>query len=645
MKNKIHTPEKKKQRIDLVSTRMRACHKISQLLKTILPFTLRYYSVQAFFLLLFSFSLLPAYSQKPEKDFIIEKINGVKYYIHSVEKGNTLYSISKKYGVSIEDITRNNPEAASGLRIGQTLKIPVSKANQKESETTTAVIQGDYLIHGVAAKETLYSISKKYNLRVKDIIDINPETATKDLYIGQKLKVPILRSQEVEPKDILPAVNDSLINHTVKKGETVFTIARLYDVNIDSVFMINAGLKNSLKENQVIRIPKLRPDPEVTVPHDSVSKAAIVLKDFYNVALMLPFHNDINDSIERNLKFNEKPSIHKESEIALFFYEGAMLALDSFKKSGGSIRAHIFDTREDSLELAGLLKRPEMKDMDLFIGPFYQYLFKDVAALAKQNETGIVSPVPQSAKILLENKYASKVLASPLIQSEQLAEFVLKKYQDKKILVLGSTDKTDMRLSQSFLQKAEEITEMQGKNFSSAVSSFYFAEINIDKVKALLSAADTNFIVLPSYNQVFLSDMLTKLNSLLENYKIVAFCLDKLTEYENIDVKYLHQLQVHVASPSYFDYEDPEAKKFIMMFRDKYKTEPGKFGILGFDVTYYYLSALMKYGKSFYDYLPEYKLELLSNSFDFIRTGFESGCENKHVYILKYENFKLVRVE
>lgn len=635
MKNKTHNVKKKKQGAELPYPGSQA-RDSGTLWRKFLPVIL--------YLLSFIFCF-PVFSQKPEKDFIIEKIKGVKYYIHSVEKGNTLYSISKKYGVSIEDITENNPEAASGLRIGQTLKIPVSKAKQKESEPIPAVIQGDFLIHDVAAKETLYSISKKYNLKIKDIIDINPETATKDLSIGQKLKIPILRSQEVEPIDILPAVSDSLVNHTAKKGETVYTIARLYNVNVDSIFMLNAWLKDGLKENQIIRIPKLRPGLEETVLPDSVSKAAIVLKDLYNVALMLPFHYDINDSIERNLKFNEKPYIYKESEIALLFYEGAMLALDSIKKSGGAIRAYTFDTREDSLETAALLKKPEMSEMDLIIGPFYQHLFEDVAEFAKLNETGIVCPVPQSAKILLENKYASKVLASPLIQAGQLAEFVMNKYQDRQTLVFGSTDKTDMRLSQSFLQKAEEVTEKQGKNFSSAVSSFYFAEINTEKLKALLSSTDTNFIILPSYNQVFVSDMLTKLNSLLEHYNIMVFCLDKLTGYENIDVKYLHQLQVHVASPSYFDYEDQEVKRFIMMFREKYKTEPGKFGFLGFDVTYYYLSALLKYGKNFYDYLPGYKLELFSNSFDFIRTGFESGCENKHVYILKYENFKLVRAE
>lgn len=598
-----------------------------------------------FYLLFFTFYLLPAYSQKPENNFIIEKINGVKYYIHSVEKGNTLYSVSKKYGVSIEEIKKNNPDAASGLRIGQTLKIPVGKSAPKEVETTPAVIQGDYLIHEVIEKETLYSISKKYNVKVKDIIDINPETATRDLSIGHKLKIPILKSREIEPKDILPAVKDSLISHTVKKGETVYTLAKLYNVNVDSIFMVNTWLKNDLKENQVLRIPKLRADLEEKEQRDSVSRPAIVLKDHYNAAIMLPLYNDINDSICRNLKFNEKPYIYKESEIALLFYEGAMLALDSIRRSGGSVKAHIFDTGEDSVELAALLKKPEMKDMDLFIGPFYQYLFKDVAAFAKQNETAITCPVPQSAKILLDNKFASKVPASPLIQADQLAEHVTKKYQDKKIHVFSSTEKNDMRLTQTFLQKAEEIMEKQGKNFSSLVSDFYFADINIEKIKALLSPADTNYIVLPSHNQVFVSDMLTKLNSITDKYKIVVFGLDKLTEYENIDIKYLHQLQVHVASPAYFNYEDPAVLSFSKMFREKYKTEPGKFGFLGFDVTYYYLSALQKYGKNFYDYLPEYKMELLSVAFDFIKTGFESGCENKHVYILKYENFKLVRVQ
>ena len=601
---------------------------------------------QILFLLFYLFVWLPSsFSQKQEDDFIIEKINGVKYYIHSVEKGNTLFSIAKKYEIGIDELKKNNPEAANGLRIGQTLKIPVSKANPKNGNNSESVILGNFIIHEVAGKETLYSISKKYNVKVKDIIDINPETASKDLFIGQKLKIPILKSQDVKPKDILPAVKDSLINHIAKKGETIFSIARLYDVNVDSLYSFNPGAKNELKENQLVRIPRMRLDTEAKIPHDTIMKSAIVLKEDYHIALLLPFYVHINDSLEKNLKFNEKQTIFKESEIALLFYEGALLALDSIKKSGGGMHLHVFDTAEDSLALDHLLKEPELKKMDLIIGPFYQYLFKEVALFAKQNQTAVVCPVPQSAKILLENRFASKVFPSPLVQADQLAEYVINTCRDKKILVFGSTEKTDMRLCQSFIQKAGDLIEKQGKNLNALVNDFYFAEINTDKVKALLSATDTNYIVLPSHNQVFVSDMLTKLNSITDKYKFVVFGLDKITEFENIDINYLHKLNVHVACPANLDYENPKVLKFNTIFREKYKTEPGKYGFLGFDVTYYYLSALKKYGKNFYDYLPEYKLSLLTNSFDFIKTGFESGCENKHVFVLKYDNFRMVKMK
>lgn len=551
----------------------------------------------SFFIFLFSFLIYtyPAHAQKKGDHLIIEKINGVKYYIHSVEKGNTLYSIAKKYGVSVEEITKSNPETASGLKIGQTIKIPVNKASIKEDREIRPVMQGDYLIHEVMAKETMYSISKKYNIKVKDIIDINPETATKDLSIGQKLKIPLLKSQEVKPADILPATGDSVLT----------------------------------KEKPA---------------NDSISKAAIVLKEHYNVTFVLPLFTEINDSIDRHLKFNEKAYIYEESEVALRFYEGALIALDSLKKTNTNFLVTIFDTADDSTTVSELLAKPSVKNSDIIIGPFYQYLFKDIALFAKQNQIGIACPVPQSAKILLENKYASKVPASPLVQSDQLAEFLNMNKPGKKILVFGSTEKNDMRLCQAFLDKFRELSENSNRDFSSVVSDYYFAEINIEKIKPVLSLSDTNYIVIPSHNQAFVSDLLTKLNSIAEKYRFVIYGLDKLAEFENIDIKYLHQLNVHIASPFYIDPDASNVENFIDKFREKFKTEPGKYGFLGFDVTYYYLTALHKYGKSFYDYLPEYKTELLSTSFDFVKTGYESGCENKHVYILKYENFKLVKV-
>ncbi|MBL4623880.1 MAG: hypothetical protein JKY42_01880 [Flavobacteriales bacterium] len=80
-------------------------------------------------------------------------------------------------------------------------------------------------------------------------------------------------------------------------------------------------------------------------------------------------------------------------------------------------------------------------------------------------------------------------------------------------------------------------------------------------------------------------------------------------------------------------------------FRSNYSTDPGLYGFTGFDVTYYYLGVLGKYGANFQAHLPEYQYRGITTSFNFYQTSLESGFENKSAHILKYEDYRLVEVE
>ncbi|MES2395756.1 MAG: LysM peptidoglycan-binding domain-containing protein, partial [Bacteroidota bacterium] len=119
-----------------------------------------------------------AYSQeKPAGGILKSKnvttINGVKYYLHTVEKGQTLFAIAKGYELSLNDIVIENPEAIDGIKPGQVLKVPIKKAKKIESAPVTN--GGNYVLHQVEAGQTLYSISKQYNTTVEKIKILNPE--------------------------------------------------------------------------------------------------------------------------------------------------------------------------------------------------------------------------------------------------------------------------------------------------------------------------------------------------------------------------------------------------------------------------------------------------------------------------------------
>jgi len=134
------------------------------------------------FLLMFLCLLFSTYGwsqdfQASKSDASIQE-GGKKYYIHTVEKGNTLYNISKVYNVSANTIEELNPELKLGLKIGMELKIPF---HQPQAE--------DYIYHIVKKKETLYQISKIYNVNIEDITSIN-EIQDGNISEGQYLKIP-----------------------------------------------------------------------------------------------------------------------------------------------------------------------------------------------------------------------------------------------------------------------------------------------------------------------------------------------------------------------------------------------------------------------------------------------------------------------
>ena len=137
---------------------------------------------------------------------LVHKINGKKYYLHVVEPGNTLYGISRTYEVSITDIQASNDEAlVEGLKVNQTLLIPVTSENRK---SLPEVVQDEnVIVHTVQPGQTLYSISQEYNCTLDDILEANPVVRESGLQANAKIRIPTEKIS-VESTLVEPAAAD-----------------------------------------------------------------------------------------------------------------------------------------------------------------------------------------------------------------------------------------------------------------------------------------------------------------------------------------------------------------------------------------------------------------------------------------------------
>lgn len=164
---------------------------------------------------------------------------------HQIQKGETAYFIAQKYKVSIDEIYKLNPESQNGIKDNQVLKIPLHSEKAKLNQQT----------HIVAPKETLFGLSKQYHISVEAIQNANIEILANGLRIGQELIIPQNSNISAKPE----TVNFSKTMHQVVAKESLFSIARQYNVSVQDLENLNKDiLINGLQIGQTISIPNKR---------------------------------------------------------------------------------------------------------------------------------------------------------------------------------------------------------------------------------------------------------------------------------------------------------------------------------------------------------------------------------------------------
>jgi LysM repeat protein len=532
-------------------------------------------------------------------------IGGINYYLHTVEKGQTLFAIAKFYKIEVNDLVIENPEAIDGLKPGQVLKIPIQKKKTVKSEV---VDTSNCIVHIVEKGQTLYSITKQYNVSDDVLKKLNPELFN-GLKTGQKILIPS-NKPKAEPTAVVLTTNttSSTLNSNLKEVVTVTN-----------------------------NIQKLEAADRVSASHTYKGE----LKDEYNVAFFLPFHADEANAIEMEALLKGEAQFPNKTNVALQFYEGAMLAIDSLKKLKLNAKIFVFDVDDrDSLNMLSLLKKPELLEMDLIIGPLYGSSFMPVAKFAKENGIAIVSPFTQVNKILFENPYVCKVSPSITLQIEKMAGYVVDSFQTQNIvLVNGGGLAKDLSFYNSFKKTANDLLFQRGAPRADSIKEAK----GLAGLQLMLSTTKVNVVVLPSSNQSFVTDFISKLYSMRDKYKIVLFGLQSWINYDNLDYEYLNGISLHIPSNHFIDYDNITTQDFVNSYRDKFKTEPELFSFQGFDVTYFFLNALKQNGSGLLNNLTQLKYTGIESNYEFSQFPVDSGFENKHVFIVKYQDYKLVK--
>jgi len=438
--------------------------------------------------------------------------------------------------------------------------------------------------------------------------ELNPELK-EGLKIGQRLKIPKANS-------IIKNPYENSLSHAEANPKKANAI-------LDEVQAVNDTVIPEKKLSETKTILKV----------DTSTK-----KNNFNIALLLPFQLTEALEVDVDKIVNDELQFPLNSEIAIQFYQGAKMALDSLKRVGISAKLFVYDIGEnDTLKILQTLKKPELLTMDLIIGPLYSSDFASFSKFAKQHQIAITSPVSQQNKILFNNPFVSKATSSVATQTEQMARYVVANNKAQNIIVVNSGNPKDMNLVKIFITQANKELRSMDADTVKEVKGF-------GGIESALVDSKVNVIVVPSNNKSFVTDFITKLNPLLDKKKqIVLYGMQSWSEFDNLDIDYLNKMNTHYPTSSFVDYDNLHVKEFVKSYAGQYKTDPGPFVFQGYDVFNFYLTMLSNYGLNLQNKLAETKQQGLQTSFEFYQVSPESGFENKAVYMLMYQDYKLLK--
>ena len=534
-------------------------------------------------------------------------MNGKTYYAHIVLERQTIYGITKAYGVTEEDLYAANPMLKQeGLKAGTVLYVP-TVSEHKASAATPAVKEKPVEKEKPAVKE---------------------KPAAKEKPAVKEEKPAVVKEQPA-PKENKPVVIDTkpaptpnadgFIEHTVKWFEDLYGVAKTYGVTPEEIMAAN-GLKSSRiskrqtllipvtdkakesikdklpsvqkpveekpvvaepvqetpvqAETPVVEQPVPETKPEETEPSEGILDwlTGATGKGSADLALILPFN-----------------AAGKTSETNMDFYSGVLMALRDLEKEGVKTTLNVFDLQ------AGIPSSFDLGKNDFILGPITASDLSTILSVTG-GRVPIVSPLDQRAADLADTHEGFiQAPSSADSQYTELAAWAAEECVrgDQIILV---TEKTSNGSTAAAVGVREALldagTAFEGVSWTQGEGRSLPASLT-----ARLTKSGVNRIIVASEKEAFVSDLVRNLGILLgRGYKIVLYAPSRVRTFESIDSSNYHQCFLHICSPYFADYDAENVKAFVRSYRALYRTEPSQFAFQGYDLTRYFASLVAKYG-------------------------------------------------
>jgi LysM repeat protein len=625
------------------------------------------------------FIILPdSFSQvvvEKSKDKVV--ISGKPYYIHIVKKGETSYSISRAYGISVEQLVKDNPSAAVGIKEGQSLMLPVVAGGGKSGTRVNQAPERDeskFIYHSLKTGDTVYSLARRFGVSEDEILQSNPGVEINKLPVGYEIAIP--KRQFAAATHQLEVPGKDYISHKVERGESITSIASKYGVTVREIRRENRGvifpkvddiLRVPVKSPEVAENSDMQADTALTViPENESDTINDMARDFtpvrelegkFHMAVFLPLYYAANSErieIDSSQIIKGKPVyklikrpdqwIYPGSLPFLEMYQGILLAADTLRALGLDITIHLFDTGRDSLRLKQLIGSGDLDNMDLIIGPVYSHNLLIMADYARSREIPVVSPVPlRSNMILKDNPLLFMANPSLEVAQEAISERISSWPESNFVFIHADSGRNnpEVRAFRGMIFK-ELSNKISYDEISFKELLFYsrsaLSNDSINRLEHTLSDRKENIILIASEEPPILSETLMDVHTLSKKYPVKVIGYPAMRDLGNLDPKYFFELGIELYSPYWIDFSNADVRNFIGSYRKKFLSEPAEmsFAWQGYDIAYYFLSGMAIHGKRFLRRPWIHNPDLLETEFDFERKEPGYGFENHKLFLVKY---------
>ena len=572
------------------------------------------------------------------------------YFLHTITKGQSLYSIASMYNVTTADIIKLNPGSSEQIKAGERLKIPQKNAGS-----------GQQTFHTIQAGETLYKLTQRYGVTAQHICKANPGLSAENFRIGQVIVIPAQTESseetiinEVKSAGAVSSASTPLKPkcrdmHRVERKETIYSISRLYGITEAELIAANPELRTEkLKKGKFLCIPytsagnnqkeQEQPVSPTTIPTDNElfdkSKKENPKIATIKAAVMLPFMTDGSGNRDEQIRMVE-------------YYEGFLMAVDSLKEKGVSIDIYTYDTYNNTSSVKSILAKDEMKNMNIIFGPAYPEQVKPVADFAKKNNIRLVIPFTSKGNEVFNNPSIYQINTPQSYLYSEVYEHFTRKFTNANVIFLdaedGDKDKADFikGLKEELKGKHIPFTELKGE------------AITPESLKGTMNATLDNVFIPTSGTNIALIKLLPQLIVTLRDnpdYRMQLFGYPEWQTYTNDHLASFYELDTYFYSSFYTNNLFPEAIRFSSAYRKWYSKDMSntfpKYGMLGFDTGYFFLKGLSQYGSNLEDKLNKVTVTPIQTGFKFERVNNWGGFINRKVFFVHFtKNYELIKLD